>query len=274
MKYVVGSLQAFLAREAQIVLVEVAETRGSTPRETGAFMLVSPTDAHGTIGGGQMEHMAIDHARAMLAGIAADIRLDIPLGPEIGQCCGGRVALSFRRLDAPARDDLDAMLNARINGFPEVWLFGGGHVGRALADALVLLPVRTFAVETRRNELDLMSSGASPRLTAMPEALVKDIAPGSAVIIVTHDHALDFLIAREALARTDLAYAGMIGSKTKRATFASWARDEGLEDAALSRLVLPIGGKTVSDKRPAVIAALTAAEVLVALDAYRRSAAS
>ncbi|KQR69162.1 xanthine dehydrogenase accessory protein XdhC [Rhizobium sp. Leaf341] len=274
MKYVVGSLQAFLAREAQIVLIEVAEALGSTPRETGAFMLVSPQDSHGTIGGGQMEHMAIDHARNLMAGMATDRRLDIPLGPEIGQCCGGRVALSFRVLDAAARDDLDAMLKARVSGFPEVWLFGAGHVGRALADALVLLPVRIFAVETRRNELDLMSSGASPRLTAMPEALVKDIAPGSAVIILTHDHALDFLIAREALSRADLAYTGMIGSKTKRATFASWARDEGLDAAAISRLVLPIGGKTVSDKRPAVIAAMTAAEVLTALDAYRRSATS
>ncbi|PYE45202.1 molybdenum cofactor sulfurylase [Rhizobium sp. PP-F2F-G20b] len=274
MKFVVGSLQAFLAREAHIVWIEVAETRGSTPRETGAFMLVSPTDSHGTIGGGQMEHMATDHARNLLAGMTTETRLDIPLGPEIGQCCGGRVVLSFRTLDAPARDDLDAMLEARVKGFPEVWLFGGGHVGRALADALVLLPVRTIAVETRRSELDLMSSGASHRLTAMPESLVKDIAPGSAAIILTHDHALDFLIAREALARTDLAYTGMIGSKTKRATFASWARDEGLNDTALSRLILPIGGKTVSDKRPAVIAAMTAAEVLVALDAYRLSAGS
>lgn len=274
MKYVVGSLQAFLAREAYIVWVEVAETLGSTPRETGAFMLVSPTDSHGTIGGGQMEHMAIDHARNLLASMTKETRLDIPLGPEIGQCCGGRVALSFRTLDASARDDLDAMLEARVAGFPEVWLFGGGHVGRALADAMVLLPVRTIVVETRSTELGLMSSAASQRLTAMPESLVKEIAPGSAVIILTHDHALDFLIASEALSRTDLAYTGMIGSKTKRATFASWARNEGLDDDALSRLVLPIGGKTVSDKRPAVIAAMTAAEVLVSLEAYRLSAAS
>lgn len=274
MKYVVGSLQAFLAREAQIVLIEVAETRGSTPRETGAFMLVSPSDSHGTIGGGQMEHMAIDHARGMLAGMTSETRLDIPLGPEIGQCCGGRVALSFRKLDGPARDDLDAMIAARVEAFPQVWLFGGGHVGRALADALVLLPVRTIAVETRRSELALMSSGASHRLTAMPEALIREAAPGAAIIILTHDHALDFLIAGQALARSDLAYVGMIGSKTKRATFASWARTEGLEDGALSRLTLPIGGTSVSDKRPAVIAAMTVAEVLAALEAYRVSAGS
>jgi xanthine dehydrogenase accessory factor len=274
MKYVVGSLQAFLAREAQIVLVQVAEARGSTPREEGAFMLVAPTESHGTIGGGQMEYMAIDHARNLLAGMTDELRLDIPLGPEIGQCCGGRVALSFSRLDAPARDALDRMLAARVAAFPEVWLFGGGHVGRALADALVLLPVTTIAVETRRTELDQMSSGASHRLTAMPESLVSEIAPGAAVIILTHDHALDFLIAGQALKRPDLAYVGMIGSKTKRATFASWARDEGMDEAALSRLTLPIGGKTVSDKRPAVIAAMTAAEVLTALDAYRVSARS
>jgi xanthine dehydrogenase accessory factor len=269
MNFAVDSLEAFLEREYKLVIVEIKQTFGSTPRETGAFMLVSPTDTHGTIGGGQMEHLAIDNARGLLAGISEQFEMDVPLGPDIGQCCGGRVILSFRIGDDAARAALHAKLKQRLATLPEVWLFGAGHVGRALADALLLLPVKTYAVETRKSELDLMSAGASHRLVAMPEAIVKDIAPGSAVVILTHDHALDFLIAREALGRDDLAYIGMIGSKTKRATFASWARQEGLSEDAIGSLVLPIGGKTVSDKRPAVIAAMTAAEILVALTGYR-----
>ncbi|WP_413814054.1 xanthine dehydrogenase accessory protein XdhC [Rhizobium sp. Leaf453] len=258
-------IEAFLEREYRIVIVEIREAIGSTPRETGALMLVSPTDAHGTIGGGQMEHVAIDNARALLAGVSDIFEMDIPLGPDIGQCCGGRVILTFRIGDDEARAALNAKLEARLDAQPEVWLFGAGHVGRALADALLLLPLKTYAVETRKTELDQMSAGARHRLVAMPEVIVKDIAPGSAIVILTHDHALDFLIAKEALARDDLAYIGMIGSKTKRATFASWARKEGLDDDAIKRLVLPIGGKNVDDKRPAVIAAMTSAEILMAL---------
>ncbi len=265
MNFAIDRIEAFLEREYRIVIVEIREAIGSTPRETGAFMLVSPTDAHGTIGGGQMEHVAIDNARALLAGVSDIFEMDIPLGPEIGQCCGGRVILTFRIGDDEARAALNAKLEARLDAQPEVWLFGAGHVGRALADALLLLPLKTYAVETRKTELDQMSAGALHRLVAMPEVIVKDIAPGSAIVILTHDHALDFLIAKEALARDDLAYIGMIGSKTKRATFASWARKEGLDDDAIRRLVLPIGGKDVDDKRPAVIAAMTSAEILMAL---------
>ena len=103
------------------------------------------------------------------------------------------------------------------------------------------------------------------RLAALPEALVADIPPGSAVVIVTHDHALDFLIAREALARPDLAYTGMIGSATKRATFTRWLLREGGGPDWLERLTLPIGGGAVKDKRPQVIAAMTVAEMLTAL---------
>ncbi|WP_438752590.1 xanthine dehydrogenase accessory protein XdhC [Pararhizobium sp. O133] len=269
MNFAVDSLEAFLEREYRIVIVEISQALGSTPRETGAFMLVSPTDAHGTIGGGQMEHVAIDNARALLAGISDTFEMDIPLGPDIGQCCGGRVILTFRIGDDEARAALDDRIKARLEAFPEVWLFGAGHVGRALADALLLLPFKTYAVETRKTEFDLMSAGAHHRLVAMPESIVKDIAPGGAVVILTHDHALDFLIAKEALSRNDLAYVGMIGSKTKRATFASWARKEGLDGEAINRLVLPIGGKTVADKRPAIIAAMTSAEILVALTQHR-----
>ena len=270
MNFSVDSLDAFLARHYRLVIVEVVEASGSTPREAGAFMLVSATETHGTIGGGQMEHLAIDNARGLLAGVSDRFQMDIPLGPDIGQCCGGRVVIGFRIGDDAVRASLHQQLRNRMDAMPEVWLFGAGHVGRALGDALLLLPLKTFAVETRKSELDQMSAGARHRLVAMPEALVSDIAPGSAVVILTHDHALDFLIARQALLRDDLAYVGMIGSKTKRATFASWARREGLAEANINRLIMPIGGKTVADKRPAVIAALATAEILTALAASSR----
>jgi xanthine dehydrogenase accessory factor len=138
-----------------------------------------------------------------------------------------------------------------------------------LAAALKPLPVKTTVIETRQEELDELPPDTVTQLVAMPEALVSDLPSGSVVLILTHDHALDFLIAKEALARSDLAYVGMIGSATKRATFSSWLTREGGERSWLDRLTLPIGGATVKDKRPEVIAAMTAADILTAITVYR-----
>lgn len=253
----------FLDKEGAKVLVEVTSVKGSTPREKGAFMLVSADAAAGTIGGGQLEYMAIDHARRMLAGKGGETTVSVPLGPEIGQCCGGRVEITFCPVETGLRDQLAARLADEAAGLPQVHVFGAGHVGHAIAAAFALLPVRVTMVESRAGELDGLPSNVDTRLTAMPESMVATIPPGSAVLILTHDHALDFLIAAEALQRKDLAYVGMIGSVTKRATFASWLRREA-PGADIARLTLPVGGP-LKDKRPAVIAALTAAEVITAL---------
>jgi xanthine dehydrogenase accessory factor len=250
------------------VRVEVIATNGSAPRESDAFMLVSDNAVTGTIGGGQLEFLSIDHARQMLAGLSVSPTLSIPLGPEIGQCCGGRVEIGFRLVDDSVREDLRQRLSAEKAKHKQVFVFGAGHVGRALAQALSPLPFAVTLVETRTDELTDLPETITPRLTAMPEALVRDIAPGGGVVILTHDHALDFLIAHEALKREDLRYVGMIGSATKRATFKHWLAREHGRDTLIDRLTLPIGnavfpGPSLRDKRPEVIAALVAAELLV-----------
>jgi xanthine dehydrogenase accessory factor len=261
------SLNTFLAANPQSVLIEIIGTQGSTPRETGTFMLVTADDIWGTIGGGQFEFLAIANARAMLTGGGTEL-MDIPLGPEIGQCCGGRTQLRCRLATSETITALHRRLEDETRHWPQVTLFGAGHVGRALTAALRPLPMTTLVVETRQEELDELPSGTETRLLAIPEALVAELPAGSVVLILTHDHALDFLIAKEALARSDLAYVGMIGSATKRATFSHWLTREGGEKAWLDRLTLPIGGALVRDKRPEVIAAMTAAEILTALTAY------
>ncbi|MGP4690465.1 xanthine dehydrogenase accessory protein XdhC [Agrobacterium cavarae] len=256
-----------LLSEGPAILVEIEAVKGSSPREAGTFMLVSATRIWETIGGGQFEYMAIDHARAMLDGRTEIDVLDIPLGPEIGQCCGGRTLLRFTKVTEAVADALITRMRKAEDQQPAVFIFGAGHVGKALANSLSLLPVSVSATETRREELIGLPGTVSTHLTPMPEAMVKDIPAGGAAIIVTHDHALDFLIAKEALARDDLAYVGMIGSKTKRATFANWLAREG-HDGTLDNLVLPIGGTLVKDKRPAIIAALVTSEVLHAIHRF------
>ncbi|PJR16454.1 xanthine dehydrogenase accessory protein XdhC (plasmid) [Sinorhizobium meliloti] len=258
-------IRDFLSRERACVLVEVASAAGSTPRDTDAWMLVSKDRTFATIGGGQLEFMAIDHARKLVQGAKADLRLAIPLGPEIGQCCGGHVALSFKKVDADTRATLIERSDDEIAHRPHVYIFGAGHVGNALAMALSHVPLRTVLVDTREHELSAADvPGIETCLTAMPEAVVRDAPPGSAFVVLTHDHALDFLIATEALGREDASYVGMIGSKTKRATFKNWLSREVNRPELFERLVCPIGGTVVKDKRPPVIAALAAAEIMTA----------
>jgi xanthine dehydrogenase accessory factor len=267
----VKSLKDFLGRAGSFAVVEVAATKGSTPREAGAAMLVSPTASHGTIGGGQLEYMAIDKARQLLRSNFAGRQeggttLNIPLGPEIGQCCGGRVEVSIRQGTPAIATALAEKAEADEGALPHLYIFGGGHVGHAMAAACALMPVHTVVVDTRADAFDGLTPAVETRLTPMPEEVVREAPAGSAFAVLTHDHALDFLIVAEALKGPDAAYVGMIGSKTKKATFKSWfLKTAGGTEAEFARLVSPIGGETVKDKRPAVIAALAAAEIMTAL---------
>jgi xanthine dehydrogenase accessory factor len=256
-------LTAFFASNPHAIVCELTSVRGSSPREQGTFMLVGPSDLFGTIGGGALEYMVIEHARRLIASGRAEEAMDVPLGPEIGQCCGGRVEVSLRYVDAAIRERLAALVMAEDAALPHVFVFGAGHVGRALAQMLALLPVRLEVIDTRREELDLLPQTIASRAVAMPEAVARTAPQGSSYVILTHDHALDFLIAQEALARTDAPYVGMVGSETKRARFSSWFKTEGGDAKLLERLVLPIGQQGLGDKRPEVIAALAAAEIMV-----------
>jgi xanthine dehydrogenase accessory factor len=261
------SLAAFLSANPSAICAELTGVRGSSPREAGAFMLIGAERTLGTIGGGALEYLVIARARQVLRDGLPEGEMDIPLGPEIGQCCGGRVEVSLRVVDRALAARLAARVEAEQAALPHVYLFGSGHVGHALARALALLPVQVHVIDTRPEELTGLPGNVEAKAVALPEAVVRSAPAGSSYVILTHDHALDFLIASEALQRDDAPYVGMVGSKTKRARFTSWYLGEGGDAAALGRLVLPIGGvafpRGLGDKRPEVIAALAAAEIMV-----------
>jgi xanthine dehydrogenase accessory factor len=262
-----ATLTSFLAAHPATIVAELTAVRGSSPREAGTFMLISEDAQVGTIGGGALEYMVIDRARQVLRAGEHEDSLDIPLGPEIGQCCGGRVDVALKRVTPAETRRMVEKLEAEAAARPHVYLFGSGHVGHALARALSALPLKVHVVDTRPGELTNLPENVETHAVAMPEAVVRSAPAGSAFVILTHDHALDFLIAAEALQRADAPYIGMVGSKTKKARFRSWYLGEGYPAAPLDRLVLPIGGQAfprgVGDKRPEVIAALAAAEILV-----------
>lgn len=266
-------LPMFLNHHDHVIEVELADLKGSSPREVGATIFVAENAIHGTIGGGQLEYMAIDEARRMLRQHQGQKHLTVPLGPEIGQCCGGVVSLHFQLMDHRARKNAKTRHLNALSNQPSILIFGAGHVGRALSQSLSLLPVSVSLVDSRPEELALAASDVEQICTPLPEAQIRAATSGSVFIILTHDHALDFLLVREALLRGDAAYVGMIGSKTKRGSFANWfRREKHLEiNKLLKQLTCPIGAGSSKDKRPSMIAAMVTAEVITALEQARIS---
>lgn len=252
--------QQFWAQSDAAILVEILAAKGSTPRDLDATMVVSASDVFGTIGGGQAEYMMMDEARKMLRQKIDHRETDLPLGPQIGQCCGGHFTFALTRMNDQSAAQFEQRLCDQNKAHTPIYIFGAGHVGRALAQALKSLPFKPILIDQRVEELAKID-GIEKRLTPLPEAELRSAAKGAGVVVLTHDHALDFMIAGEALAMDNFFYVGMIGSKSKRNTFRSWLGGA-YPDAHIDNLVLPIGGAKVRDKRPEVIAALVAAELI------------
>ncbi len=261
------SLSAFLAqhRRPGAILVTLTHAAGSTPREAGAAMAVSLNATAGTIGGGQLEFHCIDMAREMLASGELARSLDIPLGPQMGQCCGGRVSVSLKHATSTDLAMQVARERADAEARPAVLVFGAGHTGRALVEALALLPFRISLIDDRDGVMDGLPAAVTCIRMADPVAALATAPAGAAHVVLTHSHALDYRLTEAALQRGDAAYVGMIGSATKRARFEAGFLRSGGRRETLSRLTCPIGGADVDDKRPEVIAALTAAELVRSL---------
>lgn len=294
-------------RGEALAMVTVVGAQGSTPRETGARMLVWADRFSGTIGGGSLERQGLDQARKLLTQDARRHALqDYPLGPLLGQCCGGHVRLLVERLDAESLTWLEPAAAARapfaltakfeagrmqrmVGGpgphgsdgprtplpevrclsetirpaLPRLVIFGAGHVGQAVARAFAPLP---FHLDWLASREDLRPEADGTRATILSEDELEEAvaaAPaGTMVAIFTHSHDLDYRLTQAALARPDLAYVGLIGSRTKRARFERRLRDEGLGDAEMARLTCPIGIADLKSKEPAVIAVALAAQLL------------
>ncbi len=251
------------------VLVQVAETRGSAPREAGTWMVVWPDALSATIGGGQLEYQAIAEARALLAGDTSAPRHGevrrYPLGPSLGQCCGGMVFLRFERISAADAPALRQRLQARLTPLA---LFGGGHVGHALVRVLCTLPYAVCWIDSRDQVFPAaLPASVRTEYSDPVQAAVHDLPPGSRVLIMSFSHAedLDIVIAclERLRERDDLPYVGLIGSKTKWATFRHRLSARGFSEAEQARITCPIGIPGITGKEPEVIAVATAAQLLL-----------
>ncbi len=261
-------------RAADAVLVEVESTEGSAPREAGAWMAVWPGHVLGTIGGGHLEFEAIARARARLAGKQRDVHLQrVALGPSLGQCCGGAMVLRFEPIAAAGAHQIVRRLQAASDAACQpVALFGGGHVGHALAEVLARLPFALRWIDSREGVFPASPpSGVVCEHSDPVQAAVRELAPGSRVLIMSFSHAEDLDIASACLLRQrahgDLPYIGLIGSKTKWATFRNRLEARGFTPAELAQVTSPIGVPGIEGpaaKLPEVIAVAVAAQLLQA----------
>ncbi len=255
------------------VLATVATVRGHAPREAGAKMVVTADDQFGTVGGGNLEAVAVARARAMLTEQARRPELlPIVLSDKAPyqhgvQCCGGEVAVLLEPLPV----------------VPAVAVFGMGHVGLELARILARQDLELHLVDSRPEQLtaqrlapldDALATVHLHQVPVLPELVLAELPPGSHVLVMTHDHAEDAALCDAALRATHLGSIGLIGSAGKWARFRRRLADEGVPAEAIDRVTTPIGLPDLSGKDPATIAVSVAARLLRDLQQARTSAAA
>ena len=240
--------------------VQVVDARGSVPRGVGTRMLVAADAVAGTIGGGHLELKAIASAREMLAaGVSTAQDRHYPLGPALGQCCGGALTLRTQPLDATS-----------LMGWPAapplfmLQLYGAGHVGRAIVRLLETLNCRVQWIDEREAEFPVTPSAEHiERLCVDPvEAEVAAAPAGACYLVLTHSHDLDQRITGAILDRDDFGFLGLIGSATKRARFVHRFERRGVDAQRLARITCPIGLPGIAGKEPEVIAVAVVAQLL------------
>jgi xanthine dehydrogenase accessory factor len=254
---------AWLTDGAAGIDVEVLTHRGSVPREAGTHMLVSADRVAGTIGGGHLEWKAIEAARALLdTAELGSVDLDFPLGPALGQCCGGHVTLRLQRLTPRG---LAAWQQPAPRFFLQ--LHGAGHVGQAIARLLAALPCRVQWIDERDEAFppptDDDTAAHIERISVdTVEAEVSQAPPGACYLVMTHRHDLDLRIVEAVLRRGDARFCGLIGSRSKRERFRHRLAERGLQAPTLDGLTCPIGLPGITGKEPEVIAVAVVAQLL------------
>jgi xanthine dehydrogenase accessory factor len=266
-------LSRFLARltNESACLVTLEESRGSVPREKGAWMAVFAVGELGTIGGGHLEFSAMAQARRRLSEGGSEALVRYALGPSLGQCCGGEVHLRFERVTVA---DIEVLRQRLAPRHQPVALFGGGHVGRALVEVLARLPLAVSWIDSR----DEIFPAAVPSNVVCQhsdpvQGAVASLASDSTVLIMSFSHAEDLDVLGACLLRqrqrADLPYIGLIGSSTKWATFSHRLEARGFSAQELEQVTCPIGIAGIGGKEPEVIAVAVAAQLLQSIEQRR-----
>jgi xanthine dehydrogenase accessory factor len=237
------------------VLITLLATAGSTPRDGGCKMIVTGDAEFDTIGGGHLEFLVTHQARELLAkGKEQQIVEHYPLASKLGQCCGGTTNVLFEVITAHAK---------------QLAIFGAGHVAKALVPILAQLPLQIIWVDQRKELFPTadLANNIKVHVSEDPTEHIAHLATAGWVLIMTHNHQLDFDLVRTALERRDINYIGMIGSNTKARRFQTRLRHQGSPEKEIDRLVSPVGLSSVPGKKPIEVAVSIAAQIISMLNA-------
>lgn len=291
------ALREAIKTHGKVVRVVIAGIKGSSPREVGTAMLVWQDGQSGTIGGGTLEFQAAEAARSQ---IAPSRLTHHALGPDMGQCCGGAVSLLSEVYDHRAMEALDDTIVARavsgdlmplsikrllaaargqgivpepglVDGWMvepvhkparDLWIWGAGHVGRALVDVLSPLPDLAITwVDTSPERFPgVVQAGVTVVPAAKPAELVRHAPRTAEHLVLTYSHNLDLELCNRLLSH-DFRFAGLIGSATKWARFRSRLAALGHSPERIGRITCPIGDPVLG-KHPHMIAVGVAAQIL------------
>lgn len=238
------------------VLVTVIGTRGSSPRETGSKMVVTAEHSFDTIGGGHLEYKAIAKARELLLNQQDCQHIEeYPLGATLGQCCGGKVSVLFEYFAERGKD---------------VWVFGAGHVAKAMVPLLAELPLRVHWVDSREEQFpEQIPENVEQCLTDDPVGELRRAIAGSYMLVLTHNHQLDYELTEAALKRGDLGFLGVIGSDTKALRFRQRLVHRQFNESDIAKLTCPVGLEQVPGKRPMEVAISIAGQLISLYQAER-----
>ncbi|MET9312959.1 xanthine dehydrogenase accessory protein XdhC [Kribbella sp. NPDC003505] len=243
------------------VLVTVMSVRGHAPREAGAKMVVAADNVWSTVGGGNLEALAVERSRQLIAdGLTTPEVLTAALSDKAPyqhgvQCCGGEVKLLLEPLPV----------------VPSVAIFGVGHVGLELARILARHDLELHLIDSRADQLtadrlsaldDAVAHVHVRNVPVLPELVVGELPPGTHAVIMTHDHAEDAALCDAAIRKEDLATIGLIGSSAKWTRFQRKLAEDGNPPEAIARITTPIGLPDLPGKEPAVIAVSVAGWLL------------
>lgn len=257
-----SALSQYASQNTSCVLVTVIECEGSAPRALGTRMVVSQNDCIDTLGGGALEHEAIDHARELLeAGGRGPVisHRQFVLGSDLTQCCGGRVKLQF---DCQWANDF------------LVHVFGAGHVAQEVARVVQRLSCRATFYDAREQWLEKLNNCLSDNGASSPNSVATSVLsdnvygcveacqPGGYFLVMTHSHELDMEIVEAILARGDARYCGLIASDSKAASFRGRLQRKGFTDTELAGLTSPLGEHFQTGNTPMEVAIAAVSDVI------------
>ena len=248
-----------------IILATIIKAKGSVPRNENVSMAISSSKQYGTIGGGELEYQVIKESNDLLNNLDCNQKIiELPLGPTLGQCCGGFVKIQLSKFkngkNLLLKHDLKEQI---INQNQNLYIFGAGHVANALLSKLDGVGFNIFVIDSRENFISKINTDyVFPILAKDHTIIIKNAPSKSYYLVLTHSHQLDLSICDSILKKNNFTFIGLIGSKTKKIRFKKRLIEIGHDENSIDKIECPIGIRSIEGKEPDVIAISIIARLL------------